>query len=76
MIVLHVSQLRESVLGLVDSMTNCFIWHREPFELSVAVPAEGDIEPHLHGHQTVGDSVSDEWFVCYLLFTITSTFDG
>ncbi|CAM9826608.1 unnamed protein product [Ascophyllum nodosum] len=72
----HLQQLRSSVLQLVDSLTSGFIWHREPFELSVAVPPEGDLEPHLYGDQVIGDSISDEWFVCFLLFSITSTFDG
>eukprot|EP00903_Cladosiphon_okamuranus_P017102 g15757.t1 len=70
----HLQQLRESVLQLVESVTTGFIWHREAFTLSVAVPSEGDIEPHLTGKQVFGGNVSDEWLVCYLLFTITSTF--
>ncbi|CAM9685156.1 unnamed protein product [Pylaiella littoralis] len=70
----HLQQLRKSVLQLVESSTTGFIWHREAFALSVAVPMEGDLEPHLAGEQVVGGNVSDEWFVCYLLFTITSTF--
>ncbi|CAM9494379.1 unnamed protein product, partial [Scytosiphon promiscuus] len=72
----YLQQLRESVLQLVDSITTGFIWHREPFTLSVAVPAEGTVEPHLTGEQVFGGNVSDEWFVCYLLFTITSAFKG
>ncbi|CAM9369821.1 unnamed protein product [Ectocarpus sp. 8 AP-2014] len=71
----HLQQLRESVLELVDSITAGFIWHREAFALSVAVPSDGDLEPHLTGEQVFGGNVSDEWFVCYLLFTITSTFN-
>ncbi|CAN0574942.1 unnamed protein product, partial [Ectocarpus sp. 12 AP-2014] len=43
----HLKQLRESVLELVDSITVGFIWHREAFALSVAVPSEGNLEPHL-----------------------------
>ncbi|CAM9897730.1 unnamed protein product [Ectocarpus sp. 4 AP-2014] len=70
----HLQQLRESVLELVDSITAGFIWHREAFALSVAVPSGGNLEPHLTGEQVFGGNVSDEWFVCYLLFTITSTF--
>lgn len=69
-------QLRESVLQLVDSLIEGFIWHQEPFALSVAVPLEGDVDPHLQGEQIFGGNVSDEWLVCYLLFTITSTFSG
>lgn len=73
-IFLSPGQLRESVLQLVDSMTMGFIWHREAFALSVAMPFDGNLEPHLFGEQVFGGNVSDEWFVCYLLFTITSTF--
>lgn len=73
-IFLSPGQLRESVLQLVDSITAGLIWHREAFALSVAVPSDGDLEPHLTGEQVFGGNVSDEWFVCYLLFTITSTF--
>lgn len=62
------------MLQLVESITTGFIWHREAFTLSVAVPSEGDVEPHLMGDQIFGGNVSDEWLVCYLLFTITSTF--
>ncbi|CAM9204796.1 unnamed protein product, partial [Hapterophycus canaliculatus] len=72
----HLQQLRESVLKLVDSVTTGFIWHCEAFTLSVAVPTDGSLEPHLTGEQVFGGNVSDEWFVCYLLFTITSTFKG
>lgn len=67
-------QLRESVLQFVESATMGFIWHHEAFTLSVAVPSEGDVEPHLTGHQVFGGNVSDEWMVCYLLFTVTSMF--
>lgn len=68
------NQLRESVLQLVNSLTTGFIWHRDPFGLSVAVPSEEGVEPHLHGEQLFGGNVSDEWFVCYLLSAITSSF--
>lgn len=64
------------MLQLVDSLIEGFIWHQEPFSLSVAVPLEGDVDPHLQGQQIFGGNVSDEWLVCYLLFTITSTFSG
>lgn len=67
-------QLRESVLQLVESVTIGYIWHREAFTLSVTAPSEGALEPHLIGEQVFGGNVADEWFVCYLLFTITSTF--
>eukprot|EP00752_Nemacystus_decipiens_P012159 g10778.t1 len=70
----HLQQLRESVLQLVESVTTGFIWHREAFTLSVIVPSEEEIEPHLAGEQIFGGNVSDEWFVCYLILTITSTF--
>ncbi|CAN0487069.1 unnamed protein product [Scytosiphon promiscuus] len=69
-------QLRESVLQLVDSLSAGFIWHQDPFALTIAVPPNGDLEPHLKGEQLFGGNVSDEWFVCYLLFAITSSFNG
>ncbi|CAM9181904.1 unnamed protein product [Laminaria digitata] len=72
----HLQELRESVLRLVDSLTAGFIWHQDPFSLTIAVPPEGDLEPHLQGEQLFGGNVSDEWFVCYLLFAITSSFNG
>ena len=62
------------MLQLVESVTIGYIWHREAFTLSVTAPSEGDLEPHLTGEQAFGGNVADEWFVCYLLFTITSTF--
>lgn len=53
-----------------------YIWHEDPFALSLVLPPVGDLEPHLRGQQFLGGSVSDEWFVCYLLVTITSAFSG
>ena len=44
--------------------------------LTIVVPPDGDLEPHLKGEQLFGGNVSDEWFVCYLLFAITSSFNG
>ncbi|CAM9315356.1 unnamed protein product, partial [Sphacelaria rigidula] len=76
---MHVSahyQLRESILRLVESLTAGYIWHHDPFSLAITVPTEGDLEPHLEGLQVVGENASDEWLSCYLLFTITKTFQG
>lgn len=68
-------QLRETVLQLADSLTMGYIWHHDPFALSIHLPTDGDLEPSLEGLQVVGDSTADEWLVCYLLFTMTKTFD-
>lgn len=67
-------QLLESVLQLAESLTSGYIWHHDPFSLSIKVAMGGDLEPHLEGSQVVGENASDEWFACYLLYTITKAF--
>lgn len=56
--------------------TDGYIWHRDPFALSVVVPLEADGEPHLRGEQTFGENTADEWVVCFLLFEISKAFAG
>eukprot|EP00039_Didymoeca_costata_P028968 m.22736 g.22736 ORF g.22736 m.22736 type:complete len:625 (-) comp7431_c0_seq2:77-1951(-) len=56
-----------------------YIWHRDPFTLSVApasAPSENSdgIPIHLHGKTEFGDNINDEWFIVYLLRELTTAF--
>ncbi|KAK3089567.1 hypothetical protein FSP39_004670 [Pinctada imbricata] len=51
-----------------------FIWQNEPFNLAPIL--QGDLPPHLYGRTNFGDNVEDEWFIVYLLSSLTKKFPG
>ncbi|GLB36447.1 putative SGT1-domain-containing protein [Lyophyllum shimeji] len=59
-----------------DTVLPGFIWHRDAFELKVAVNPEPDIGAYmLEGRMRVGDSVDDEWCTVWLLREISAKWD-
>lgn len=66
-------QLLENILAEVASLLMQYIWQHQPFNLRYH-PQKGDEPAHLGGVTVFADNVEDEWFIVYLLKSITCTF--
>ncbi|KAL6548087.1 hypothetical protein OROHE_009149 [Orobanche hederae] len=64
--------LHLQILHHIAPFTGPYIWQHQPFSLSITHSPL----PHLAGHQRFGDNLEDEWFVVFLLFEISKTFDS
>ncbi|RDD39873.1 Protein ecdysoneless-like protein [Trichoplax sp. H2] len=51
-----------------------YIWHNESFNLRV-IPPTAACPAHLYGSTEFADNIDDEWFIVFLLWKITSTWD-
>ncbi|GAB2282983.1 hypothetical protein Dimus_017516 [Dionaea muscipula] len=73
--------LHLELLDAVSSFTVDYIWQHDPFTLSVSsvptptCPCSSSDVPHLHGHLRFGDNIDDEWFVVFLLFHLSRSYD-
>jgi hypothetical protein len=64
--------LGEKVKELCTELAPKYVWHRQPFRLSVAPAVHGQQPcPHLAGRTVVGDNINDEWLIIYLLLEAT-----
>ncbi|KNC96479.1 uncharacterized protein SPPG_08069 [Spizellomyces punctatus DAOM BR117] len=59
--------------SFISQWTNGYIWHKDPFELSV-VTTKDLVAPFLQGRTRHGDGVEDEWFIVSLLRELTIQF--
>ncbi|XP_043912028.1 protein ecdysoneless homolog isoform X2 [Protopterus annectens] len=50
-----------------------YIWQNQSFNLSYK-PRKEDVPAHIGGATNFGDNIEDEWFIVYLIKTITETF--
>ncbi|CAI9111443.1 OLC1v1011664C1 [Oldenlandia corymbosa var. corymbosa] len=62
--------LHLQILQTITLYTDPYIFQHEPFTISVAPSPI----PHLAGHLRFGDNLEDEWFVAFLLFTVSQRF--
>ncbi|KAK7067049.1 hypothetical protein SK128_024894 [Halocaridina rubra] len=74
-------QLVAKLLAHVSQYTHDYIWNYQAFNLKVSQQAVGDetsgvLGPHIYGVTVVGDFLDDEWFVVFLLMTLTKDFPG
>lgn len=61
--------------------THQYIWNNQPFILRVGQHSSGSepadtLDPHIYGSTVVGDFLDDEWFIVFLLMTLTQDFPG
>ncbi|XP_063586302.1 protein ecdysoneless homolog [Penaeus indicus] len=71
--------LAAKLLAHVAVYTHQYIWNKESFTLKVKkdAPCDGTtgvLGPHIAGITVVGDYLEDEWFIVYLLLTLTKDF--
>lgn len=65
-------QLLAQSLAIVSTFSASYIWHNQPFNLSLSslsfssLPTSPQAQ-HLHGTTDVTDAVDDEWFIVFLL---------
>ncbi|KAI5669753.1 hypothetical protein M9H77_19606 [Catharanthus roseus] len=62
--------LHLQILQITSIYTKNYIFQHQPFALT---PTFSPL-PHLHGSLRFGDNLEDEWFVVFLLFTISKQF--
>ncbi|KAL3524930.1 hypothetical protein ACH5RR_013302 [Cinchona calisaya] len=62
--------LHLQILQTLAPFTTPYIFQHQPFTLT---PLLSPI-PHLHGRLRFGDNLEDEWFVAFLLFTVSHHF--
>ncbi|KAF7320025.1 SGT1-domain-containing protein [Mycena kentingensis (nom. inval.)] len=68
------ASLAACISSYVDQLLPQFLWHRDAFELKIAVSAGGQTY-HLEGTMRVGDCVDDEWCTVWLLKQISAKWD-
>ncbi|XP_037784120.1 protein ecdysoneless homolog [Penaeus monodon] len=71
--------LAAKLLAHVAVYTHQYIWNNESFTLKVKKEApydgtSGVLGPHIAGITVVGDYLEDEWFIVFLLLTLTKDF--
>ncbi|KAF2862128.1 SGT1-domain-containing protein, partial [Piedraia hortae CBS 480.64] len=64
----RLSQILQTATNLVKQHTKSYIWHHDPFVLKLTSAQP----PSLHGRTIFADSLSDEWFIVYLLLTLSN----
>ncbi|KAJ7129973.1 SGT1 protein-domain-containing protein [Mycena crocata] len=69
-----VTSFAACISAWVDQLLPDFLWHRDAFELKVALHP-GSPEYFLEGRMRVGDCVDDEWCTVWLLKQISSKWD-
>ncbi|XP_027178227.1 protein ecdysoneless homolog [Coffea eugenioides] len=62
--------LHLQILQTLAPFTTTYIFQHQPFTLT---PVLSPL-PHLHGRLRFGDNLEDEWFVSFLLFTVSQSF--
>lgn len=69
---------RAEILALVATLSRGYIWHKQPFNLSLsplAFTSSANSPPqYLQGSTDVSDAVDDEWFIVFLLKRIAEEF--
>lgn len=70
---------RAGILALVAELSHEYIWHKQPFNLSLSPlsfssSASSIQNQHLHGETDVTDAIDDEWFIVWLLTRISSEY--
>ncbi|KAI9260450.1 SGT1 protein-domain-containing protein [Helicostylum pulchrum] len=59
--------------SLIQPLIKDYIWHKDRFHLSITYDQSNDPSyPFLFGITRFGDCLNDEWFIVYLLKTISS----
>lgn len=66
---------KQTILKWLNQNTKIedYIWQRDPFELRIK-NASNKKPMHLKGKTMFGDNIEDEWFIVYLLFSISIQF--
>ncbi|XP_071534112.1 protein ecdysoneless homolog isoform X2 [Panulirus ornatus] len=77
----NLEELATKMLAHVAQYTHQYIWNNQSFTLRVhkGAPCDGTsgvLGPHLAGVTVVGDLLEDEWFIVFLLLTLTRDFPG
>ncbi|KAI8592347.1 SGT1 protein-domain-containing protein [Geranomyces variabilis] len=60
--------------SFVSQWTTGYIWHKDPFVLTVAHSKEPGVPPYVAGSTRFGDCIEDEWFIVSLLQELTKKF--
>uniref|UniRef100_A0A4W3GL82 Ecdysoneless homolog (Drosophila) n=1 Tax=Callorhinchus milii TaxID=7868 RepID=A0A4W3GL82_CALMI len=66
-------QRLEQILALLASPCGNYIWHNEPFNLTLR-SSVGEVPAHIGGVTNFGDNVDDEWFIVYLIQRVSKEF--
>lgn len=74
-------ELTVQMLAHLAQYTHQYIWNNQSFTLKVQKQevcdeASGVLGPHVSGVTVVGDLLEDEWFIVFLLLTLTRDFPG
>lgn len=67
----------QTILDFIQSIVGDFIFHHDPFVLSVdreATEEAAGFGIWLHGHTKFGDNIEDEWFIVHLLREVSRKF--
>ncbi|KAH6581104.1 hypothetical protein BASA61_009227 [Batrachochytrium salamandrivorans] len=62
---------RLEILAAATQLSVDYLWYKEPFRLTLEID-QGI--PCLAGSTQFGSSIEDEWFIVYILYTITAQF--
>ncbi|XP_076065760.1 ecdysoneless cell cycle regulator isoform X2 [Oratosquilla oratoria] len=78
---IELEDLVNSYLAHVAKYTHNYLWNKDQFMLSVKEACEGEddsgpLPAHIGGQTTVGDLLDDEWFIVFLLNTLTKDYPG
>lgn len=65
--------LRISILHELQPLLNGYVWQHEAFNLEVVKTSELGLW-HLAGSTRFGDNIEDEWFIVFLLKTVSANF--
>jgi len=69
----NIEKTYESIIDFTESISSNYIWNNESFELKKPVKCESSSENFYfcHGICDFGDNIDDEWFIVYLLNSLT-----
>ena len=69
----NIDKTYESIIDFTESISSNYIWNNESFELKKPVKCESSSENYYfcHGICDFGDNIDDEWFIVYLLNSLT-----
>ncbi|KAL1518015.1 hypothetical protein ABEB36_001701 [Hypothenemus hampei] len=78
--------LLSQVSNVIDKYTKDYLWHKDPIKfvartslsnvLTHIEDKKESLPPHLYGVSHYGDNIEDEWFIVFLLQTITNEIPG
>lgn len=69
----NIEKIYESIIEFTESLSSNYIWNNESFELKKPVKSESDSKSYYscQGICDFGDNIEDEWFIVYILNSLT-----